>query len=87
MKVKLLKNLVKQDGPIHYRRNYTAVAELVLANDSPRDARVAFTIEQSPLGSFEITVSLEDRLDYPSLPVIQALKSHIQRMQRDGELR
>jgi hypothetical protein len=86
MEVTRLKDVRKEESPIHYRRNYTAVAELVLTGGRAADARLAFTIEHSPLGTVAVSVVLVEKLDYPSLPVIKALRSLIESMESKGEI-
>jgi hypothetical protein len=86
MEVIQLKEVKKEESPIHYRRNYTASAELVLVGGRAVDTPIAFTIEHSPLGTVLISLVLKEKLDYPSLPVIKALKIFIQAMESKGEL-
>jgi hypothetical protein len=86
MKVNLLRHLVKEDGPIHYRRKYNATAELALTAENTLEVPIAFTLEHSPLGTVEVTVTLKEKLDYPSLPVIKELKDFIQSLESNGEI-
>ena len=85
MKVISIKDIIRKDVPIYYRLLYTGVAVVALTKD-PQDFRIDFSIEIKPTGQKEIIVTFLDDLDYPLVPVIKELKSHIDTMHVNGTL-
>ena len=85
MKVTEIREVVRKDVPIYYRRIYTAVARLELLG-SEVDKRVEFSIEPKPTGAKEIGVQFLDQLDYPLVPVVKEMKDFILAMDRSGAL-
>ncbi len=85
MKVLEIKDIVRKDVPIYYRRLFTGTAVLEIL-DKPLEHRIEFTIETKPTGTRETTVSLVDNLDYPLVPVIKELKDFISGLDRSGAL-
>ena len=85
MKILALKDLIRKDVPIYYRRLYTGVASLELRNNSG-DYRIDFAIEQKPTGQKAITISFLDTVDYPLIPLTAKLKEHILALDQDGGL-
>ena len=85
MKVIAVKDIVRKDVPIYYRLLYTGVAVLELTKD-PEDFRIDFSIEIKPTGQREIIVSFLDEIDYPLVPVVRELKTHIDNMHSNGWL-
>jgi len=85
MKVVELRDLSRREAPIHYLREYTAVAVLE-AFGSKSETGVAFTVEQKPLGPPDISVRVLDPVDWPILPVSKALRDHFADMDKRGLL-
>jgi hypothetical protein len=85
MKIQAIKDIVRKDVPIYYRRLYTGVAVLELTTTSS-DYRIDFAIEQKPTGVKEITVTFIDKVDYPLLPLNKELKSYIDDLDTNGVL-
>lgn len=85
MKVVELKNIEKRDLAVDYRRVYTADAVLELPG-STVEKRIEAALEHSPLGHVDIRVSLLESLDYPLIPVLNALKTAIIELERKGKL-
>jgi len=46
-----------------------------------------FSIEIKPTGERHIVVKLKNRISYPLMPVIRALKEEIRALERSGRLR
>ncbi|MFW5789328.1 MAG: hypothetical protein ACOCW3_05250 [Spirochaetota bacterium] len=86
MKVVELTDVVQQETPLHYRRAFTATAHLDCGRSEPEPARLEFVLEQSPFGAVDVRVTLLDDLDYPLVPAIAAIKSHIRQLHERGEL-
>jgi len=85
MKVLEIKDIVRKDVPIYYRRLFTGTAVLEIL-DKAMERRIEFTIETKPTGARETKVSMIDSLDYPLVPVIKELKDFISGMDRSGAL-
>jgi len=85
MKVIAIKNAARKDVPIYYRLIYTGVAAIELFNKT-EDYRIEFSIEIMPTGGKEITISFQDSIHYPLLPVMRDLKKLIGAMHSNGEL-
>ncbi len=85
MKVVKIKDLLKKDMPLYYRREFMgrAVLETSLGR---HEKRIDFTLEKTPYGTTTIQVSLIDDIDYPLVPVMSSLKSFILDLDRKGRL-
>jgi len=76
MKVICIKDMIRKDVPIYYRKLYTGVAVIEL-NNVNNNFRIDFSIEIKPTGAKEINVSFIDAVDYPLIPVTKELKAII----------
>ncbi|MCL2442146.1 MAG: hypothetical protein FWD13_01615 [Treponema sp.] len=76
MKIISIKDMIRKDVPIYYRKLYTGVAVIEL-NKDPADFRIDFSIEIKPTGHKEVNVSFIDTIDYPLIPVTKELKQYI----------
>jgi len=76
MKIVSIKDMIRKDVPIYYRKLYTGVAVLEF-NNRPTDFRIDFSVEIKPTGQREINVSFIDKIDYPLVPVVKELKTYI----------
>jgi hypothetical protein len=85
MKVLELRELARREAPIHYIREYTAIAVLE-AFGSRAETGIAFTLEQKPLGPPEISLRVLDPVDWPLLPIVRALRDHLAELDRKGLL-
>ena len=85
MKIFTIKDIIRKDVPIYYRRLYTGVAVMELAKDQA-DYRIDFAIEQKPTGGKEISITLIDKVDYPLLPITKELKIFINSLETNGGL-
>ena len=85
MKVVEIKNLSRKDVPIYYRRLYSGIAVLELMNTAV-DVAIDFQIEHKPTGQVEITITAMGQVDYPLVPLRNALKQHIGNLDSDGKL-
>lgn len=86
MQVVELTDVVRRETPLHYRRTFTATAMLSRGAFEPEPKRIEFVLEQSPLGSIDVRVTLLDDIDYPLVPAIAAIKAHIRELHEDGDL-
>jgi len=85
MKVISIKDMIRKDVPIYYRRLYTGVAVMEF-NDKPVDLRIDFSIEHKPTGHKEINITFLDTIDYPLIPVSKDLKKFINDLDFAGGL-
>ena len=85
MKIINIRDIVRKDVPIYYRRLYTGVAILELMK-GPADYRIDFSIEQKPTGDKEINVTFIDTIDYPLIPLSKDLKEYIYGLDSSGGL-
>ena len=85
MKIEEIKNIIRKDVPIYYRRLYSGIVVLELLNkliEIPLD----FRIEQKPTGQIEIGITLLQSVDYPLVPLQKELKKFIGSLDTDGKL-
>jgi len=85
MQIIEIKNIVRKDFPIYYRRLYSGIATLELVN-KPVDVPLDFQIEQKPTGHTEIGVTLAGIVDYPLVPLQRELKNYINSLDVSGKL-
>jgi len=76
MKIVTIKDMIRKDVPIYYRKLYTGVAVIEINNNN-MDFRVDFSIEYKPTGQKDIGVSFIDKVDYPLIPITNELKNYI----------
>jgi hypothetical protein len=85
MTVVEIKDCVRKDVPIYYRRVFTGVAAIEIAG-KVCDLALDWTIETSPFGTKEIAITLLGQVDYPLLPLIKELKKKIDEIDAEGGL-
>ena len=85
MRVVTIKDMIRKDVPIYYRKLYTGVAVIELSKD-PENFRIDFAVECKPTGQKEVTVSFIDAVDYPLVPIIKELKQYIHEQESAGGL-
>ncbi|MDR0497091.1 MAG: hypothetical protein LBH42_05710 [Treponema sp.] len=85
MKISEIKNIVRKDVPIYYRRLYTGIAVIELVN-KPIDIPLDFQIEQKPTGQIDISLTFNEKIDYPLVPLQKELKQFIANLDSSGKL-
>jgi len=85
MKVVVIRDMIRKDVPIYYRKLYTGVA-VIETTKSNENYRIDFAIEYKPTGQKEISVSFIDKVDYPLVPMIKELKNYIDNLESAGGL-
>jgi len=85
MKIITIKDIIRKDVPIYYRRLFsgTMVVELV---SKTAEGRVDFTIETKPTGLNEVIINEMEGVDYPLLPLTKELKKYISVLDESGGL-
>jgi len=76
MKIITLKDMIRKDVPIYYRKLYTSVA-VIEFNNKQNEYRIDFSMEIKPTGQKEFIVNFIDAVDYPLVPVLKELKKYI----------
>ena len=85
MKVVELRDLSRRDSPVHYIKELTAVAVLEWGQRQS-ESDVAITLEHRPLGPPDVRVHLLDAVEWPTLPVINAIKDFVVDLESRGKL-
>lgn len=85
MKVLEIKNIVREDGVIYYRKSFTADAVIEIPQKTI-ETPVAFTVEMTPLGSKNVDITFLEDVEYPLLPIIQQMKKIIKEKDYEGQL-
>jgi hypothetical protein len=85
MKIVEIKNIVRRDFPIYYRRFYTGIVVFELIKKQ-QESLLEFTIEQKPTGMIEISFTLQEPVDYPLIPLQKELKKYIGDLNFGGKL-
>jgi hypothetical protein len=85
MKVISIKDMIRKDVPIYYRKLYTGIAVIEMTK-GPENYRIDFSIEYKPTGQKEINITFIDQIDYPLIPVQKELKKYIDEMDSGGVL-
>ena len=85
MKIVAIKNLVRKDVPIYYRRLYSGISVMEMLN-KPMEVPLDFQIEQKPTGHKEISITFLGKVDYPLVPLQKELKKVIGELDSTGKL-
>jgi hypothetical protein len=86
MKVETIDNIERVPLAIDYRRIYRGVAKISIGERTVGAPRIEFSLELSPFGQQEVSVSFLERADYPLVPAIRILKEHIKTLDGNGQL-
>lgn len=85
MKVLEIKNILKKDIPLYYRKEFSG--DVILEFMNRQEAKkVEFIIEHMPTGKVEIEIRMLESIDYPVLPVVKNLKLYILDLEKKGIL-
>ena len=85
MTIKQIKNIVRKDVPIYYRRLFSGCLELeLMGKNLERD--IDFTIETLPTGMNQVSVTIADPVDYPLVPLMREVKQFITALDEAGGL-
>ena len=85
MKVLSVRNIVRKDVPIYYRRLFSGIAVLELIGQSV-ERKIDFSIETKPTGQSEISVTFIDPVDYPLVPLVREIKKFLDALDKSGGL-
>jgi hypothetical protein len=85
MKILEIKNMIRKDVPIYYRRLFSGTLVLELLNKT-HESRIDFTVETKPTGINEVIVNNMEPVDYPLLPLTREIKKYISLLDENGGL-
>jgi len=85
MKVLDLKDVVRKDVPLYYRRLFSGTVVMEICNEQ-MEKRVEFTIETKPTGSKDISVMVLEPVEYPLVPILRELRNTVALMDKSGVL-
>jgi len=85
MRIAEIRNLVRKDVPIYYRRLFTGILVVELINETVEKA-INFTVETKPSGINEVIINELESIEYPLLPLTKAIKRHISILDETGGL-
>ncbi len=86
MKLLDIKSINYIESPVLYRREYTGLALFETADIESKEFRIKFTLESQSIGPPLVNVVFLDNVDYPLLPLIRPLKSHVMKLNKSREL-
>jgi len=85
MRITAIKNLVRKDVPIYYRRLFSGILVIELV-DKTIESHIDFTVETKPTGVNEIIINNMDSIDYPLLPLTKEVKKFLSVLDETGGL-
>jgi hypothetical protein len=85
MKIAALKDLIRKDVPIYYRRLFSGTVVIDLLNKTV-ESQIDFTIETKPTGLNEVIINNMAPVDYPLIPLTKEVKKFILILDETGEL-
>jgi hypothetical protein len=85
MRILEVKDIVRKDVPIYYRRLYTGLAILELTGKTV-ECGLEFTLETKPTGLNEVIINSMDPVDYPLLPLKKEMQKFISTLDENGRL-
>jgi hypothetical protein len=85
MKIKQIKNIIRKDVPIYYRRLFTGSLEIELLGKT-LERTIDFIVETMPTGLNKVSVTIAEPLDYPLIPLMRELKQFIANLDETGAL-
>jgi hypothetical protein len=85
VKILSIRDIIRKDVPIYYRRLFTGILELDLMGKNI-ERNIDFTIETMPTGLNQISITIAEPVDYPLVPLIRELKQFITNLDKNGGL-
>lgn len=80
-----ISDINRKENFIYYRREFTAKIVLALpGRNYPTD--IEFIIETAPTGKKNIQIKFTESIDYPLVPLVQALKVQLLGLDNDQKL-
>jgi hypothetical protein len=85
MRIVEIKEIIRKDVPIYYRRLYSSVLVIELMNKII-ERKIDFSIETKPTGQKDVLVTIAEPVDYPLVPLLKELKKFINEIDSNGQL-
>jgi hypothetical protein len=85
MKIIDLKDIQRTDSPIYYRRFYSGVLSMEIMAKTV-ESKIDFKIEMMPTGKKDISITFDQPVDYPLVPLMKELKKYLDELDRSGQL-
>ena len=85
MKINEIKNLIRKDVPIYYRRLYSGTLVFEFLGGTS-ESNIDFTLETKPTGMSEVIINNMDTVDYPLIPLTREIKNFITALDVSGGL-
>jgi hypothetical protein len=85
MKIKQIRDVIRKDVPIYYRRLFSGILEIELLGKNV-ERSIDFTIETMPTGLSQVSITIAEPIDYPLTPLMRELKQFITDMDENGGL-
>ena len=85
MKIVGLSDILRKETHLFYRREFKASATVEMMG-TIRTFPVEFVLEHTPTGSIDINTTIHGDTDFPVMPVLALLKTHIVDLERRGAL-
>jgi hypothetical protein len=85
MRIVQIKDIVRKEVPIYYRRLYSGIVEFELLSKS-EERPIDFTIETKPTGQKLVFITLPKSIDYPLVPLMRELKKFLIDLDDTGKL-
>jgi hypothetical protein len=85
MKITAMRELIRKDVPIYYRRIFSGIVVIDMVNKTV-ESRIDFTIETKPTGLNEVIINNMQAVDYPLLPLRREIKKYISVLDETGGL-
>ncbi len=85
MKVIDIANLKRKETPVYYRKEFKGDAIIEIMQEM-FNTPVEFVVEHKPVGGIDIRVTLTEDIDYPIIPIVSSIKTHIKQMHERGSL-
>lgn len=79
-------NKERKDVPLYYRNDYQATGCFEASGGVAVSLDLNFTVETLPTGEKQIRIDLKEPPNYPTLPLIKALKEEILILHGEGKL-
>ena len=86
MKITGIKDLIRKDVPIYYRRLYSATLIMEIIQNNIIESHIDFTVETKPTGINEIIINNMESVDYPLLPLNKEVKHYLSILDKTGGL-
>jgi hypothetical protein len=86
MKVLEIRQLIRKDVPIYYRRLFSGTLVVELVEGKTSEGAIDFIVETKPTGINEVIVTCMPKIDYPLIPLKKEVNKFITILDETGGL-